>query len=210
MGVKATLPGLALLGAVALLSGCGGSSKSSAPPPPPPATTTATTTPPAPVHVVKKIAATVEPGASAKAYANRVESILSDSSTNLESLQLYVNQVSTDQLPPDESLVVVRNVLQQGQNDLRSARALTLPPAFKRAQLLLERSLQLRVDQQQAMLASAKARYDNPLTGWAGSFNRALQVGRQARSVGKQFLVVYAAARKKALGTAPTTLPTSF
>jgi hypothetical protein len=210
VSVRATLLGLAFLGAVALLAGCGGSSKSSAPPPPPPTTSTATEPPPAPVHIVKKISATVKPGANAKAYTRRVESILSNSSTNLQSLQLYVNQVSTDQLPPDESLVVVRNVLQQGQTDLRNARALTLPPAFKQAQLLLERSLQLRVDQQQEMLVSAKARYDNPLTGWAGSFNRALEVGRQARSVGKQFLTVYAAARKNALGTAPTTLPTSF
>jgi len=39
---------------------------------------------------------------------------------------------------------------------------------------------------------------------------RALEAGRHARSVGKQFLTVYAAARKKAFGSAPTTLPASF
>jgi hypothetical protein len=209
VGVRATLPALAVLGAVALLSGCGSSSKSSEPPPPP-ATTAGNETPPAPVHVVKTISATVKPGASAKDYSRRVQSILGTSNTNLQSLQLYLSQVSTDQLPPDESLVVMKSVLQQSRTDLRTAQSLTLPPAFKNAQLLLERALQLRVDQQQELLVSAKARYDNPLTGWAGTYNRALEVGKRARSTGKQFLAVYAAAAKKALGTAPTTLPASF
>jgi hypothetical protein len=208
--------GLAALGLAALLAGCGGSSSSpssagsqktaTGPPPLPPRPTTTTTT----VAVPTKIKAVVKPGASAKEYATRVDAIVADSKTNLEGMQMYVGLVTTDSLPPDESLSVVQSTLQDQQGDLEKARALTLPPAFEQSQLLLEQTLQLRVDEQQEFLVSAKKRYNNPLAGWAASFNRASTIGNQARSNAKQFVAVYGAARQKALGDSPSTLPENF
>jgi hypothetical protein len=205
--------GLAAVIALSMLvSACGGSSSSSggpvatAPPPKqPPPTTTAP-----PVKLVTTVSATVKPGASAKAYTRRVDSILADSKSNLQDLQMYVGLVSTDQLPPDESLDVVKGVLTNWRTDLSSARSLSLPPEFKQSQLLLEQTLQLRVAQQKEMVVSAKQRYNNPLAGWGGSFQRGLAIGKQARSSAKQFLAVYGAARHRALGTSPSTLPDSF
>jgi hypothetical protein len=206
--------GLAALGLVALLAGCGGGSSSSTgsqtatgPPPLPPRPTTTTTTT---VAVPTKIQATVKPGASAKDYARQVDAIIADSKTNLQDVDMYIGLVSTDQLPPDESLDVVRSTLQDQKGDLVKARALALPPAFEQSQLLLEQTLQLRIDQQQELLVSAKKRYNNPIVGWGATFSRAATIGRQARSNAKQFVAVYGAARQKALGDSPSTLPENF
>jgi hypothetical protein len=209
--------GLAALGLAALLAGCGGGSSSSSssgnsqtatgPPPLPPRPTTTTT---ATVAVPTKIQATVKAGASAKDYASQVDAIVADSKSNLEGMQMYVGLVSTDQLPPDESLDVVRSTLADQKGDLEKARALALPPAFKQSQLLLEQTLQLRIDQQQELLVSAKKRYNNPIVGWGATFRRAETIGTQARSNAKQFVAVYGAARQKALGDSPSTLPENF
>jgi hypothetical protein len=216
VGVRATVLGLAALGLAALLAGCGGGSSSSTsssssptatgPPPLPPRPTTTTT----PVQIPTTIHAVVKPGASAKEYARRVDAIVADSKSNLEGMQMYIGLVTTDQLPPDESLSVVRSTLQDQQGDLEQARALTLPPAFKQAQLLLEQTLQLRVDEQQEFLVSAKKRYNDPLAGWAASFNRAASIGRQAHANATKFVAVYGVARQKALGDAPSSLPPNF
>jgi hypothetical protein len=216
VGVRATVLGLAALGLAALLAGCGGGSSSSTsssksptatgPPPLPPRPTTTTT----PVQIPTTIHAVVKAGASAKEYARRVDAIVADSESNLEDMQMYVGLVTTDQLPPDESLDVVRSTLADQEGDLQKARALELPPAFKQSQLLLEQTLQLRIDEQQELLVSAKKRYNDPLAGWTASFARAASIGRQARSNATKFVAVYGVARRKALGDAPSSLPPNF
>ncbi len=202
--------GLSVLGLAVFLAGCGGSSSPSTAPPVQTAPPQQTTTPAPPIKLVTVIAATVKPGANAKAYARRVDALVTDSKSNLQDLQLYVSQVLNDTLPPDESLDVARSVLENERTDLTAARALVLPPAFKHSQLLLERSLQLRVDQLEETLVAAKKRYNNPIVGWGGSFQQALAIGQRARSVSKQFLAAYGAAHAKSVGGSAPTLPDNF
>jgi hypothetical protein len=199
-----------MLALIALLAGCGGSSSPEVAPLPATTRTTPAAKPSAPIRLATAVAADVRAGASARAYVRRVDSLLEDSGTNTRDARAFVSDVWADNLSPAEALDIARSILAQGETNLHGARALTLPPAFRRAQLLLENALQLRVAQQRAIVASGKQRYDNPLEGWQGRLSGAGQIGQRATALERQFLAAYGAVRQKLVGLDPSSLPASF
>jgi hypothetical protein len=199
-----------MLALIALLAGCGGSSSPEVVPLPTTQTTPSAPRPAPPIRLSTAVAAHVVAGASARAYVRRVDGLLGDSGSNTRDARTFVSDVWADNLPPDEALDVARSILGQGETNLREARALTLPPAFRRAQLLLENALQLRVAQQRAIVASGKQRYENPIEGWQDRLSGAGRIGERAKALEKQFLTAYGPVRQKLVGLDPSSLPASF